>query len=90
MSSDRVSLTLMGTIRDHWGAKELYIPITENPMLLETLLKKCAADFKDNFWEFFDSDFTPKRGTIILIDGVDFSVSGGLKTVLNKDTKIIF
>ena len=80
----------MGTIRDHWGTKELQILITERPMLLETLLKKCAADFKDSFWEFFDTDFTPKRGTIILINGADFSVSGGLKTVLNTDTKIIF
>ena len=78
----------MGIVRDKWGAKNYQIPNIKSDLKLIDVLKKCAEELNEKFWEFFDSDYSPKRGIIIIVDGVDYKVKGGLTLQVELKTEI--
>lgn len=80
----------MGIVKDNWGKKNYTIDITSNEITLKESLLIIQTDLKEKFWEFFDKDFSPKRGIIIIIDGVDYNVKGGLNTIINSKSEITF
>lgn len=84
-------LKFYGTIGSEFGSKSLNLKIEEldKPILVE-VLKFLQKQFTSHFFNFFDPDFTPKRGTIILINGVDFNTLEGLNTEISTSDQIVF
>ncbi|MHA1990481.1 MAG: hypothetical protein ACW981_02165 [Candidatus Hodarchaeales archaeon] len=88
MNKITVEIKLMGVVRDRWGKKIYKIAVENSRSLLINVFEECAKDLEEKFWIFFDRDFTPKRGIIIIVDGVDYKVKGGLNLQISSDTEI--
>ena len=85
-----MNLKLFGTIASDLGTKLLTIEnFTENSSLKE-ILNDIKNKFPKPFANYFDEDFTPKRGTLILINGVDFNTLNGLDTKISSSDQISF
>ncbi|OLS21963.1 MAG: hypothetical protein HeimC3_33080 [Candidatus Heimdallarchaeota archaeon LC_3] len=90
LSTSTIKIKLMGIIRDNWRKKSYNIDISSNEITLKTILKMCQIELGEKFWEFFDKDLSPKRGIIIIVDGVDYNAKGGLDTLLDPKSEITF
>ncbi|MHA1984174.1 MAG: hypothetical protein ACW967_07445, partial [Candidatus Hodarchaeales archaeon] len=76
MNEITVEIKLMGVVRDRWGGKNYKVTTHESASLLINVFENCAKNLEEKFWIFFDKDFTPKRGIIIIVDGADYKVKG--------------
>ncbi|MHA2364129.1 MAG: MoaD/ThiS family protein [Candidatus Hodarchaeales archaeon] len=87
-----IHLRLMGAIRSDWAAKnlEIQIPDQEEEFTLKSLLQELNRRHQEKFWTYFDQDWSPKRGTIILINDVDYAVLGGLDITLKPNDQVTF
>lgn len=80
----------MGSIRSEWG--ERIVSIKEGEKKDTLCLKHVLIALKEekkNFDSYFDEDLTPKRGTIIIINGADYKIKGGLNAKLTESDEII-
>lgn len=82
------TLKLYGTIALDFGSKDLSLDLTFNTTTLKELLKSLKTKNEQSFVNYFDADFSPKRGTLILINGVDFNTLEGLETNLTLTDQV--
>ena len=82
----------MGAIHIDWGLKniEIEIPIAPDKFTLKLLLELLSQQYQEKFWGYFDHDWTPKRGTIILINDADYRLSGGEDAELKPGDQLVF
>ena len=73
-----------------FGGKYISIDTPEEKISLKELLVLVKSKFPSYFPIYFDEDFTPKRGTLILINGVDFNTLDSLDTLLTARDQISF
>ena len=87
---NEIIIKLYGIIATDWGNKIIKIPIDEEEDVINliSILKKVEMTIGDTIWNHFDKDFTPKRGTLILINGIDFNVMEGLNTLLKENDEV--
>ena len=52
---------------------------------MKQILSTISEIKKEKFWIYFDEDFSPKRGTIIIINGIDYNVFGGLEAEISEN-----
>jgi len=86
-------IKLMGAIRADWGEKRIILYQNEKKnesIPLKDLLSKIRDLKEEKFGLYFDNDLSPKRGTIIIINGIDYNVIGGLNASISKTDEIIF
>ena len=88
MNQKILKIRLMGVVRDKWESKFLEIPeMGTNTKFIE-ILQYLSKEIGEIFWEFFDKDYSPKRGIIIMIDEVDYKVKGGSDAVISTRSQI--
>ena len=84
-------IKLMGAIRLDWGEK--FINVNQNKEkdthLLRDILIEIKGLKKAKFGIYFDDDLTPKRGTIIIVNGMDYIVNGGLESKISIKDEVI-
>ena len=83
-----ITISLFGTIASDFGGKQLELPLSEDNNTLKDILLILKSDNERQFYTYFDEDLSPKRGTLILINGVDFNTLDGLNTKLNSSDQI--
>lgn len=82
---------LIGAIKADWGEKYILINRNEQTNLnLKDILLRVQNLQKEKFMTYFDPDLTPKRGTIIIINGTDYNAIGGINALISPDDEIIF
>jgi molybdopterin converting factor small subunit len=84
-----LKIKLMGAIRSDWGENVIVLKKSKNKILLKQVLDQVRELKKDDFKTYFDNDLTPKRGTIIIINGVDYKIMGGLDAKITTSDEII-
>ena len=85
--SNLISLKLFGTIATDFGGKTLSQEISSADYTLKDLLLDLKKLNEGQFPSYFDEDYSPKRGTLILINGVDFNTLDGLDSKLIPSIK---
>lgn len=85
-----LTIKLFGTIAIDFGGKDLSLDLPSESITLKDLLKFLKTKNEQSFNNYFDPDLSPKRGTLILINGVDFNTLEGLETRLNPTDQISF
>ena len=85
-----ISLTLFGTIATDFGGRNLSLELLSGSTTLKDILFILKNRFSNHFSNYFDEDFSPKRGTLILINGADFNTLDGLNTILSIGDQISF
>ena len=88
MCYNLISLTLFGTIATDFGGRNLSLELSSESTTLKDILIILKNKFSTHFSNYFDDDFSPKRGTLILINGVDFNTLDGLNTILSTEDQI--
>ena len=83
-----ISLKLFGTIATDFGGKTLDLKISSAKYTLKNLLLDLKNLNEYQFNTYFDNDYSPKRGTLILINGVDFNTIDGLNSVLTPSDQV--
>ena len=83
-----ITVSLFGTIASDFGGKHLELPFSDENKTLNDILLFLKSQNERKFYSYFDEDLSPKRGTLILINGVDFNTLDGLNTKLNPSDKI--
>lgn len=83
-----ISLKLFGAIATDFGGKTVEISSSTQECTLEIILIGLQKLQEKHFATYFDDDFTPKRGTLILINGVDYNTLEGLDTKLTPADQI--
>ena len=84
-------IKLMGAISKDWGGKKrIEIDKFEDDKIhLKDLFIEIRKLEKEKFNIYFDGDLTPKRGTIIIINGIDYNVLGGINAEITSVDEII-
>ena len=85
-------LKLMGAIGLDWGEKLITLNFgnTSKNKRLKDILMEIKEVKQEKFSIYFDNDLSPKRGTIIIINGIDFNVIDGLESNISPNDEIIF
>ena len=83
-----ISVKVFGAIASDFGVKDISLATIEENITLQALLVILKGKYPSHFPQYFDEDFTPKRGTLILINGVDFNTIDGMETVLSAADQI--
>lgn len=83
-----IKIKLFGSIANDFGSRELPINLATEPVTLKSILQILKNKSSYYFNVYFDEDFSPKRGTIVLINGVDFNVIDGLETMISSTDQI--
>ena len=83
-----ITLKLFGTIATDFGGKQLSLEFINEKNSLKDILVKIKEKFPKYFPNYFDDDFTPKRGTLILINGADFNTIDGLDTIVSTSDQV--
>lgn len=83
-----ITLKLFGTIATDFGGKQLTLETINEKNSLKDILVMIKEKFPKYFSSYFDDDFTPKRGTLILINGVDFNTINGLETIISSSDRV--
>ena len=87
-----MKVKLMGSIRMDFGSSFCVVPLKseqKGEFRLKHVLLKLKEEKKMSFDSYFDTDLTPKRGTIIIINGADYKIKGGLNAELSESDEII-
>lgn len=84
------NLRLFGTIATDFGGKQIVIERTIEKIQLKDILLEMKEKFPKFFPHYFDEDLTPKRGTLILINGSDFNALDGLETEISSSDQVSF
>ncbi len=77
-----VTFKLFGTIATDFGGRNLDLTTVKDAVTLKELLITLKNLNEEKFTSYFDNDLTPKRGTLILVNGVDFNTLEGLETII--------
>ena len=83
-----ISLKLFGAIATDFGGKNLDVTVSNTECTLQEILIEIKKNREKVFSTYFDEDYSPKRGTLILINGVDFNTLDGLQTKLTSVDQI--
>ncbi len=83
-----ISLKLFGAIATDFGGKTLDISFSNIECTLQDILIEIKKKFEKEFGSYFDADYSPKRGTLILINGVDFNTLEGLQTIITPNDQV--
>lgn len=90
--TEGIHIRLMGAIHADWGSKtlEIALPSESTGFTLKNLLETLSQRYHDKFWLYFDKDWLPKRGTIVLLNEADYQIAGGLNTKLRIGDQLVF
>lgn len=83
-----VSVRFMGQVAADFGTRRTEVPISDN-FTLSDLLKTLGSSHPAKFGDYFSEDLSPKRGTILLVNGSDYDVMGGLETPLGGGDEVV-
>ena len=83
-----VTFKLFGTIATDFNGRNIDLTTGKVAVTLKELLLILKNLNEEKFTSYFDNDLTPKRGTLILVNGVDFNTLEGLDTIITLSDQV--